>query len=309
MNTDFRIVTIVFSAFGAVAGIVFVTAQYYFARAQLRHRLPGGVAVRADSAPSSDGGLSAFVARHFAEERYGVDSKLRQKLRRELIRAGFFGGSAIQYYVFARFCSVVVLPLLVFGVISFFAPSTPLYLETLAAAIAAATGVALPDAYLSSRQRNLQTEYRLIFPDLLDLLVVCVGAGLSVEASFERLRGQMGKRCRALAMNLELMGAEMRAGRSSVEALQSFADRLNLDEASSFVAVLRHSIELGGDVAASLRVFSDEMREKRMLRAETRANELPVKMVLPLALGIFPVILLIVMLPVILKLMKVFAQV
>ena len=77
-----------------------------------------------------------------------------------------------------------------------------------------------------------------------------------------------------------------------------------LDEAASFVAVLRHSVELGGDVAATLREFSEDMRSKRMLLAEKKANELPVKMVVPLALGIFPVILMIVLLPVILKFLR-----
>jgi tight adherence protein C len=100
------------------------------------------------------------------------------------------------------------------------------------------------------------------------------------------------------------MGAEMRAGRSSVDALSAFADRLGLEEAASFVAVLRHSVELGGDVATTLREFSEDMRSKRMLLAEKKANELPVKMVIPLALGIFPVILMIVLLPVILKLLR-----
>ena len=132
-------------------------------------------------------------------------------------------------------------------------------------------------------------EYRLNLPDLLDLLTVCVTAGLTVEASFERIRDRLSKRSRALGRNIELMGAEMRAGRSSVDALASFADRLGLDEASSFVAVLRHSVELGGDVATTLREFSEDMRRsRRMLLAEKKANELPVKMVIPLALGIFP---------------------
>jgi tight adherence protein C len=116
----------------------------------------------------------------------------------------------------------------------------------------------------------------------------------------------LAKRSRALGANLEIMGAERRAGRSSVEALNSLADRLIVDEAASFVAVLRHSFELGGDVAESLRVFSDEMRDKRMLRAEEEANKLSVKMVGPLAGFIFPVVLLIVMLPVVLKLFVVF---
>jgi tight adherence protein C len=96
----------------------------------------------------------------------------------------------------------------------------------------------------------------------------------------------------------------MRAGRSTVEALESLADRLGLDEAGSFVAMMRQSIELGSDIADALRVFSDEMRDKRLLRAEEKANKLSVKMVVPLGLFIFPVVLLVTILPVMIKLMK-----
>ena len=101
------------------------------------------------------------------------------------------------------------------------------------------------------------------------------------------------------------MGAEMRAGRSAVEALGSLAERLGLEEAKAFVSMIRQSMELGTDVGEALRVFSDEMREKRLLRAEEVANKLSVKMVLPLGLFIFPVVLLVVMLPVMIKLLTV----
>src|SRR5438874_3652576 len=111
---------------------------------------------------------------------------------------------------------------------------------------------------------------------------------------------------RYLGTNLVLMGAEMRAGRSTVDALASLADRLGLDEAHSLVAILRQSIELGTDVGEALRVFGDEMRDRRLMRAEERANELPVKMVAPLGMFIFPVILGLVLLPVMLRLMSVF---
>jgi tight adherence protein C len=105
------------------------------------------------------------------------------------------------------------------------------------------------------------------------------------------VQAEIMKRCRELGRNIELMGAEMRAGRSTIEALDSLADRLNLDEAGSFVTMLRQSIELGSDTAEALRVFSDEMRDKRLLRAEETANKLSVKMVI--------------MLPVIIKLLAV----
>ena len=105
-------------------------------------------------------------------------------------------------------------------------------------------------------------------------------------------------------MNLKILGAETRAGRSTADGLAAFADRLNIDEARSFVIMLRQSLELGTDVGEALRVFSDEMRGKRLLRAEETANKLPVKMVLPLGGLIFPVILMVVLLPVIIRLLS-----
>ena len=109
-------------------------------------------------------------------------------------------------------------------------------------------------------------------------------------------------------MNLGFLGAETRAGRSTPDALSTFADRLNIDEARSFMIMLRQSIELGTDIGDALRVFSDEMRNKRLLRAEETANKLPVKMVIPLGGLIFPVILMVVMLPVVIRLLSIVQQ-
>jgi len=134
------------------------------------------------------------------------------------------------------------------------------------------------------------------------MLVVCVDAGLSLDAAFNRIRPEVSKQSPALGMNLTLMGAETRAGRSMPDALGTLADRLNIDEARSFVILLRQSLELGTDVGEALRVFSDEMRGKRLLRAEETANQLPVKMVLPLGAFIFPVILMVVLAPVLIRL-------
>ena len=302
---DSILLLFVLASFLAIAGIAFVVGQYLENRIDLQRRMPAGATAADLSSPSPRSAIGALVSETFTEERFGVDVKLRQKLRRDLLRAGFFSPYAIRYYVFSRFCTVLVLPMAVFFLCEIFAPGMRLLFLLGTVAIAAGIGVRGPDAYLSRRQNGLIAEYRLIFPDLLDLLNVCMSAGLSVEASFDRVREHIAKRSRTLGRNIELMGAEMRAGRSTVEALSSFADRLALDEAASFVAVLRHSVELGGDIATSLSVFSEDMRAKRMLRAEKKANELPVKMVMPLALGIFPVILTLVLLPVLVKLMQV----
>ena len=144
-----------------------------------------------------------------------------------------------------------------------------------------------------------------MFPNVLDLLVVCVDAGLTLDSAFDRVKPEVLKQNHEFGINLEIMGAEMRAGRSMIEALETLSDRLGLEEAGSFVSILRQSIELGSDVSDALRVFSDEMRDKRLLRAEEAASKLSVKMVLPLGLFIFPVVLLVVLLPVMIKLMAV----
>jgi tight adherence protein C len=299
---DLDLIFIMLLAFAAIATLVFAVAQHYVARSQLRRRLPVAAGSVNGRGSLDRGAMQSIIAQHFAEDRFGVDSVLRTKLRRELLRAGYFRYDAINYYIFARICTVIVLPLAVFLLLRLLLPGTPFVLIMAVVALSAFLGILGPDAYIARRQRMLAQTYRQVFPDLLDLLVVCVSAGLSLEAALSRVGNEMGEQNSALGMNLEMHGAEVRAGRSTLEALNSLADRLGLDEAASFVATLRQSIELGGDVGDALRVFSDEMRDKRLLRAEETANKLSVKLVIPLALFIFPVILMIVLLPVAVKL-------
>jgi tight adherence protein C len=301
---DVEVGLIALTAFLSVGALTFVIGQYVRSAEQFRRRLPVAAGT-GDGDARSESAFGALVAQHFDEQRYGIDGALKRRLKLQLLRAGFFSPLAIRYYVFARLCAVVVPPSILFIAVKAFAPEHSPVIDTVMASIAAGVGILGPDAYLSRRQGALVREHRLIFPDLLDLLTVCVTAGLSLEAAFERIRDHLATRSVALAKNIELLGAELRAGRSTVEALGSLADRLSLDEASSFVAMLRQSVELGGDVASSLRVFSETMRAKRILLAEKKANELPVKIVLPMALGIFPVILMIILLPVVMSLAKV----
>ncbi|HXF87883.1 MAG TPA: type II secretion system F family protein [Xanthobacteraceae bacterium] len=295
---DTTSVIIVLLSFGAVAALVYVLGRSLATQIQIQRRLP--VAVRAGDfrgGPQTSR-LQAFVARHFDERRFGVDSTLRGKLRRDLVRAGFFRADALNYYIFARIALVIVLPFLTYAFTQAFLQDVPLLLRFVVLLIALVIAILGPDAYLSRRQRAMSERYRQVFPDFLDLLTVCVDAGLSLEAAMDRVTGHLSKQSREFGLNLMMVGAETRAGRTMVEALESMADRLGIDEAQSLVLVLRQSLELGSDVGEALHVFSDEMRAKRLLRAEELANKLPVKMTFPLGLFIFPVILLVVLLPV-----------
>ena len=303
--TDFAPAIVTVLAFVAVAAVVFVVGQFLTTQARIQQRV--GAPVQSGSASDTrlTSHLDSLVSTYFDEKRFGLEGAVRSNLRRELIRAGFFGANAINYYIFSRLAVVVVIPASAYLLVEEFLSTQSWIIKLALIAVAFMLAVLGPDAYLARRQRKLHDQFRLDFPDLLDLMVVCIDAGLSLEAALERISPQIGTQNRALGANLMLMGAETRAGRSTIDALDSFSDRLNLDEAHSFSGMLRQSIELGTDLGDALRVFSDEMRDRRLLRAEERANQLPVKMVAPLGLFIFPVILMTVMVPVILRLMSV----
>ena len=309
MITEFSPTLIAFLAFGAVAATVFVLGQLAATHARVQHRAVA--AVRSSGAAQAPGfaqNLDSLIGAYFDEKRFGIVGSVRAKLRRELVRAAFFSANAINYYIFFRIALVAVLPSVAYVLAELSLANQPWFAKLAVVATAIMVAVLGPDAYLARRQRKMHGKYRLDFPDLLDLMVVCIDAGLSLEAALDRITPQVTGRNRPFGTNLLLMGAEVRAGRSLVEALDSLADRLGLDEARSFVAMLRQSIELGTDVGEALRVFSDEMRDRRLLRAEERANQLPVKTVGPLGMFIFPVILMTVMLPVILRLMSVMTK-
>jgi tight adherence protein C len=304
MSADLAVVLITVLVFGAVAIAVFLIAQFAAVQIRVRRR----VAVHAQDAktsPSLGSSFDALVATYFDEKRFGVQGSVREELRRELIRAGFFRTDAISYYIFARMACVAVFTTTGYLFVQYFAADSEWYLKLGLVAVAMLVAVLGPDSYIARCKRKLLEDYRVDFPDMLDLIVVCVDAGLSLEAALDRISGEISRQNYYLGTNLMLMGAETRAGRSTIDALASLADRLGLDEAHSLVAILRQSIELGTDVGEALRVFSDDMRDRRLLRAEERANQLPVKMVAPLGMFIFPVILGLVMLPVILRLMTV----
>jgi tight adherence protein C len=290
--------------FAAIAAIVYLLGQYISTQIKVQRRLPLQVGSDLALEPPLHG-FDAIIARHFDPARFGFNEAAKEKLRRKLLGAGFFGRQTVYYYAFARIAAGILIPILAFAISGFFIPPALSALRLPLVMLAFLIGIAGPDFYLVRRQRALAKRYRHAFPDLLDLLVVCVDAGLSIEAAFDRAASEITKRTHALGIHLAIMSAEMRAGRSMVEALESLADRLHLQEAQSLVAMLRQSIELGSDIGDALRVFSDEMRDKRLLRAEEKANQLSVKMVVPLGLFIFPVVLIVTILPVMIKLLKV----
>lgn len=160
---------------------------------------------------------------------------------------------------------------------------------TLFALLSLATlGYFFPNLALAMMIRRRRRELQEAFPDAIDLMTVCVEAGLGLDAAMNRAGEEMDLRSEALADELNLVALEMRVGSTRENALRNFALRTGVDDIATFVTILLQSGHFGTDVADSLRVLSDTMREHRKIRAEERAAKIPLKLLFPLVFFIFP---------------------
>jgi tight adherence protein C len=229
-------------------------------------------------------------------------------LRNQLIRAGYFNREAVALYLGARVtalglataCTVLVLP--------FASAKGGGFLVFAVACMMAVAALIGPERVIKARIADREREYREGFPDLLDLLVASVEAGLSLDAAVSRITDELVRRYPRLAEHLKLLSLELRAGRSRREVWQRLAERLGIDEAGSFATMLRQAEEMGTSLGDTLKVFSDEMRSKRMLKAEEKALALPAKMTVPLVIFIFPCLLGVLILPAAVKVARAFGH-
>src|SRR5262245_13245841 len=199
MSADLAVVLITVLVFGAVAIAVFVVARFAAVQFRVRRR----VAVHAPDAKTSPRfGFEALVSAYFDEKRFGLQGEVRTQLRRELIRAGFFRPEAINYYIFARLACVVVMTTIGYLLVDYFFGFREWYVKFGLVALIILLAVLGPDYYISRRTRKLLDRFRVDFPDMLDLVVVCVDAGLSIEAALDRIRGQIARQNHYLGNNL-----------------------------------------------------------------------------------------------------------
>lgn len=161
-------------------------------------------------------------------------------------------------------------------------------------------GFFLPHLMLTSRITNRQTEIRKALPDALDLLTICVEAGLGFDAAMSKVSEKWDNQ---LALAFARTIREIQLGKVRRDALRDMSDRLDLAEMTSFVAAIIQSEQLGVSMAKILRIQSDQMRVKRRQRAEEEAHKAPVKMVLPMAFLTFPTIMIIILTPAALQIM------
>jgi tight adherence protein C len=241
--------------------------------------------------------LIEYTTKHYS----GTDDETMKVLRQRLVQAGIYDPRGVAYFFLGRTALAVGLAATLFLVLPIVRPNSGsfFWLMVIVGGIAGYVG---PSMYLDKRIAARKFEHRAGFPDFMDLLVVCADSGLSMEAALERVGRELGDSYPSLTANIHITNLEIRAGRNLKEALERFAERLALEEGRAFATLINQSIDLGSSITDALRVYSDDMRHKRLSLAEEKAYALPAKLSVPMMICIFPVIFVVILLPVFVKL-------
>ena len=241
--------------------------------------------------------LIEYTTKHYAASN-GDGMKV---LRTRLIQAGIYDPRAVAFFFIGRALLAVGLAAAVFVIVPLIVPhhGSLFWLLVIGGGAAGYVG---PSFYVDRRIAARKLEHRSGFPDFMDLLVVCADSGLSMEASLERVGRELGDSYPSLTANIHMTNLEIRAGRALKDALERFAERLALEEARAFATLINQSIDLGSSITDALRVYSEDMRHARLSRAEEKAYALPAKLAVPMMVCIFPVLFVVILLPVFVRL-------
>lgn len=295
------------SAAGLGAAVVAVGEVRTRAQRRARFESPSSISSAPGRGDVQIFGVAIAGLRRLGQQQAVRDPSKVSDVRARLMRAGFFNRDAAIYYLGARAASLILATVGTLVLMPFALKGGgmgPIALAGLLAIIA----LLGPDQVLKMRQKDRELEYSEGFPDLLDLLVASVEAGLSLDAAVARVCDELARRYPRLTIHLRMLTLELRAGKARKEAWSTFADRLGIEDARALATMLRQAEDMGTSLGETLSVFSNDMRQKRMLRAEEKALALPVKLTVPLIMFIFPCLLGVLLLPAIFRFMQAFPK-
>jgi len=234
------------------------------------------------------------------------NEKEMSAMRIKMLQAGYRNKDAVRYFHFAQF-ALGIFGLLA-GVIYYLAViahQEPTTQQTVMYILGpGGVGYMIPKYWINKRQAQRQEEITNGFPDALDMLLVCVEAGQSIDQAILRVAHELKASYPSLADEFELVSHEIKAGKDKGAVLGDMAERCGVSDIASFVTVLVQSAQFGTSVADALRVYASEMRDKRVMRAEEKANKLPTKMTLATMMLTVPPLLIILIGPSILGITK-----
>lgn len=245
--------------------------------------------VSEEEAQSFTGKFANKIAKMGARFSNG-DAAAYSNQRRRLLQAGIRNPNAVQILWGAKIWSPLILVVLLFG-LHFNVPQLKLLSAPIIAALLIGAGIAgfyLPELWLLAKAGIRREKITKSLPDALDLLVVCVEAGLGLDSAFNKVAEEMKMSSPQMSDEFKLLNLELRAGKTRQDALRNLSSRVNVDSLKSLVTLLIQTEMFGTGVTKALRVFSDTFRTQRFQAAEEMAAKLPVKMLIPTVFFIFP---------------------
>ena len=289
--------------FGIVVLLVVASYSIFSRRMMIKSQLrdfsydrPSGQSVERLRAREIEGAWSKLVKTIEARGLSLTDTK-NDRLEKKLKIAGFTSPSAPRIYTLIRLILVFALPT-GYVLLSYYNDYEVSFLKLyLIGAILAVLGLYFPFLFVQARADRRTEAIVNGFPDCLDLMLVCVEAGLGLEASMDRVGREMVKSHPLVAELLLKTVLRFRAGASREEAFRKLADDASVDEIRSFTTLLIQSDKLGTSIGKTLRIYAAEMREKRRMRAEEKAHRLPVLISIPLVACMLPTMIGTLMLP------------
>lgn len=251
-----------------------------------------------------------------------ADQKERTQVQRQLAQAGKTGPHAVRNYYILRLGMGLILPAVLVGVITASQSGVITLPEPFAAKLNGLTRTNLlqimavmvwvgffgPAYWLRARSNRRREAIRLAFPNALDLLQISVEAGLGIDAAMIRVANEMAEAAPELSQEFLTAQREIQAGRSRDRALLDMAERTQVEEVTSFVNVVLQSIQFGADISGVLVTYASEMRQHRELRAQEKANRLPVQMSAVMATLMLPALLTLTIGPVALRYVRYFSE-
>lgn len=206
----------------------------------------------------------------------------KNPIRTKLIHAGYRRESALSIFQGARVILAIGLPAVV--LLTPYGWSLPQNKLLVVLLVAATIGYVLPESWVSRKAKARQHALSIGLPDALDLMVVCVEAGLGINAALARIASEFGKSNPIMSSEFQMVNLETRAGKSTTEALRGLSDRTGVSAVGSLVSMLIQTERFGTSLADTLRVHADAMRTERLQRAEELAGKAPLKMMFPMVL-------------------------
>jgi len=302
----------------SVAAVVFTFGSGFIVRTEMRDRIKRVALEREKMRAQEMARLRGGAPADSRNIRRGAETKTYMKnvverfnLRKafqddatveKLAMAGYRGQGHLTTYLFARFVS----PLVIFLIAALYTlvmnpGDRPLYLNLVYAIGAGLLGAYLPNVMLKNTTQKRQASIRKAWPDCLDLLLLCVEAGMSMEHAFKRVAREIGQQSAELAEELTLTTAELAFLEDRGRAYENLGRRTGLDGVRSVMTALIQADRYGTSVGQALRVMAEEGREQRMMEAEKKAASLPPKLTVPLILCFLPVLFIVIIAPAMIK--------